>query len=283
MALDIDAYMQRIAYRGQREPTLDVLRALHELHPRAIPFEGLDPWLGRPVRLDLASLQDKLLTQRRGGYCYEHNALFRAVLERIGFSVTGLAARVLYMEPPGGGRHPRTHMLLRVETRAGPYIADVGFGGLTLTAPLRLQPELEQSTPHEKSRLRQVGGEVGGEVVVEAAVGGVWRALYQFGSDIQIDADYEMASWYMSTHVRSPFTGRLMAARALPGRRLALADRRFTVHTLDGASEKRELIDVAEIKQVLQHEFGIGLPDDPRLDTKLAGLFDTRGSMSPVG
>src|SRR5688572_5787925 len=97
--LDLDAYFERIGHRGPRPATLDTLAAIHALHPAAIPFENLDPFLGRPVRLDLPSLERKLVDERRGGYCFEHNLLLAAVLRRLGFAVTGLAARVLWNQP----------------------------------------------------------------------------------------------------------------------------------------------------------------------------------------
>src|SRR5215813_4134219 len=100
-ALDLDAYFGLIGYSGSRAPTLETLRGIHLRHALTIPFENLDPFLRRPVRLDLASLQNKLLRDRRGGYCFEHNVLFKAALDALGFQVTGLAARVLWNLPEG--------------------------------------------------------------------------------------------------------------------------------------------------------------------------------------
>ena len=268
MPLDLDAYLARIGYTGPRAPTLSVLAALHELHPRAIAFDSLDPWLGRPVALDLATLQAKLVTGGRGGYCYEHNTLLWHALEALGFPVQGLSARVLYSTPPGGGRHPRNHMLMQVGTAEGPYIADVGFGGLTLTGPLRLEADVIQATPHERVRLTRAGG----DWVLEAQAGEVWRAMYQFGLEEHIGPDYEVANYYMSTHPRSPFVVRPVAARPMPGRRLALADTALSVHHTGGRSEKRTLTSAAELRRVLTEDFGIALPDDPRLQARLAAL-----------
>src|SRR5215472_1033665 len=94
--LDLDSYFRRIGFDGEAKPEFATLAAIHALHAAAIPFEGIDPLIGRPVRLDLASLQAKLVASRRGGYCFEHNVLFKAVLEAIGFDVTGLAGRVAW-------------------------------------------------------------------------------------------------------------------------------------------------------------------------------------------
>lgn len=270
MPIDLDAYLKRIGYDGPREPTLGVLRQLHERHPQAIAFDSLDPWLGRTVALDLRTLEAKLVAGRRGGYCYEHNTLIWSALAALGFEVQGLSARVLYSTPPGGGRHPRNHMLMKVETPDGPHIADVGFGGLTLTGPLRLEADVIQQTPHERVRLSRAGA----DWVLEAETGDTWRAMYQFGLEEHIAPDYEVANYYMSTHPRSPFVVRLVAARALPGRRLALANNQMSVHHVNGPTEKRTIESVAGLERVLIEAFGIALPDDERLAAKMRGIIE---------
>src|SRR5690606_27313058 len=173
--VDLDAYFARIHYSGDRTPTLDTLTRIHSLHAKHIPFENLNPLLRIPVRLDLSSLSEKMLTQRRGGYCFEHNLLLKAVLESLGYSVKGLAARVLWGHPldfiPA-----RSHMLLMVEIESERYIADVGFGGMTLTKPLLLVKDVPQETTHERFRL--VDHE--DEYRLEAEIRGEWKALYRF-------------------------------------------------------------------------------------------------------
>lgn len=125
--IDLDAYLARIGYDGERAPTVAALRALVAAHTTSIPFENLEAVLGRPVPLDVASLQDKLVRRRRGGYCYENVGLFAAALERFGFGVTGLSGRVTM---GSGGLRPATHALLRVTTDDDDrvWIVDVGFG-----------------------------------------------------------------------------------------------------------------------------------------------------------
>src|SRR5579862_8685786 len=150
-APDLEAYCRRIGYAGPRTATFDTLAALHRLHPQAIPFENLDTLLKRPVALGAAAFERKMMSGGRGGWCFEHNLLLGGVLEALGFGVTGYAARVLWGVPEGVTR-ARTHMLLGVDCDQ-PYIADVGFGGLTLTGPLRLVADVEQATPHETFRL----------------------------------------------------------------------------------------------------------------------------------
>src|SRR5262245_60251703 len=119
---DLSAYFERIGFDGPASPRLETLCAIHRLHPQAIAFENLNPLLHWPVPLDSLSLQQKLVKQRRGGYCYEHNLLLQHALERIGFKVTGLAARVLWNHPEDAIR-PRTHMLLQVDIEDEIWIA----------------------------------------------------------------------------------------------------------------------------------------------------------------
>ena len=261
--IDLDAYCVRIGYRGPRRPTLDVLRALHALHPAAIPFENLDTLLGRRVHLDLASVQRKLIAAGRGGYCYEQNGLFARVLQELGFRVTGLAARVIYGHPPE--RIRRSHMLLKVDLAEGPFIADVGFGGRALSAPLRLDTDAAQGTPHGEFRIVKQGDVYEEETLID----GEWRTIYRFSLEEQSAQDYEMANWYIGTHPESEFRVRLMAARLPEGRRLGLLNNQFSIHQ-GGKTERRLLGSAQEIAEVLESEFAIALPEPS--DELLAAL-----------
>lgn len=266
--IDLDAYFRRIGYDGGRAPTLETLRALHARHTEAIPFENLNPFLGWPVLLDLPSIERKLVGEGRGGYCFEQNSLFRAGLEALGFATTGLAARVIWNEPEGAIT-PRSHMLLRVEVGGSPYVADVGFGGQTLTGPLRLEPWAEQATPHEPYRLMPAGD----EFVMEARIRGGWRPLYRFDLKEQPRADYEVSNWYLSHHPESHFVTSLIAARQAPGHRYTLRDRELAVHRLGGGTERRTLADVRELREALEGVFRIGLPDSPELEAALGRVI----------
>lgn len=253
---DVDAYLDRIGYDGPRAASLDVLRALHALHPQAIPFENLDPFLGRPVTLDAAALEEKLVRSGRGGYCYEHNLLLMHALSALGFSVGGLAARVLWGRPEDA-LTPRSHMLLRVELDGRNWLADVGFGGLTQTAPLLLEPGLVQETAHEPFRILENDG----YFRVQADVGGEWRTLYRFDLSDHHEVDYAVTSYYLSTSPASHFVTGLVAARALPDRRHALSGNRLSVHHLGGPTERREIATAGELADTLERAFGIALPD----------------------
>src|SRR5690554_1562177 len=263
-SVDLVAYAERLGYTGALEPSLETLRALHRLHPTAIPFENLTTLLDESPRLDVPSLETKLVRSGRGGYCFEHNRLFAAVLEALGFRVVGLAARVLWERDPSA-LPPRTHMLLTVDVDGSRYVADVGFGGLTLTAPLRLVVDEEQDTPHETYRIRRQGA----GFVIEARLGDAWRALYWFDETPYHEIDFEVLNHFVATYPGSPFRSMLYCARALPDRRLALRNGRFTVRDIEGRPTARTLTDVDALRRVLAEDFAIDLPDDPALDDVL--------------
>lgn len=256
ISFDIDAYFARIGYTGLRDASLETLESLHLLHPQAIPFENLDPFLGHPVRLDLASLQEKIVARGRGGYCFEHNLIFMHVLKALGFAVSGLAARVLWGQPDDAIT-ARSHMLLRVELDGRTYIADVGFGGLTLTAPLLLRPGLEQKTPHETFRMVETGD----HFRLQANVGGDWRTVYRFDMQQNYEVDYSVSNHFLSTHPTSHFLSSVIAARALPGRRYALRNNRLSTHHLGGRTEQMEIATAAELADVLEGPLEIAIPD----------------------
>ncbi len=254
----LDAYLARIGYAGPREPTLAVLRELHRLHPQAIPFENLTPLMGGMVSLAPEDILAKLVAGGRGGYCYEQNGLFQTALEALGFNVTGLAARVRWGAPDDAPLRPRTHMLLRVELPEGPYLADVGFGGLVLTTPLRFEPHRAQDTPHERFRLAPLED---GFLELQAEIGDGWRALYRFDLTPHIAADYEPLNWFSGSHPASPFTFTLSVARTLPEGRLTLGNRRFVRRQAGQAPAERMIDSFEELTAVLSGDFGIRLPD----------------------
>ena len=264
MNLDLDAYFARIGYSGPTDTSLATLRALHLAHPQAIPFENIDALMGISVGLDIASLQDKIFRQGRGGYCFEHNLLFMHALEALGFAVGGLAARVLWGQPDDAVT-ARSHMLLRIDLGGRAYIADVGFGGLTLTAPLLLEPGLEQQTPHEAFRIAGSAD----DFRLQANIGKDWRTLYRFDLSQAYEVDYRVASHFLSTHPSSHFLSTLVAARALPDRRYALRNNRLSVHHAGGRTEQREIASATELAGVLENQLAILIPDRAAFEAKL--------------
>ena len=261
----IDAYFERIGFSGSIAPTLSTLEQLHLLHPAAIPFENLTPLLRLPVRLELRNLEQKLLFERRGGYCIEHNLLFKAMLEDLGFPVQAHGARVLWGHPEGEER-PVSHLVLTVDVGGVSYLADTGFGGLTLTAPLRLRADREQPTPHETFRL--LGGEP--EWRLEVQIGEEWRVLYSFElEELTLD---ELTDINDRMSVDSRFRDNLIAARSEKGRRHALHNLSYRLHVAGEETETRTLSGVEEIKEVLAGPLGIVLPPAEKLDPALEEL-----------
>jgi N-hydroxyarylamine O-acetyltransferase len=254
--VDLSAYFSRIGYSGPSTPTLAVLRAIHALHPASIPFENIDVLLKTPIRLDAASLHAKMIQKQRGGYCFEQNTYFQKILEATGFSVRSIAARVLWHAPPGVVP-PRNHMALVVHMNDGEYLADVGYGRLTLNAPLRIEPHVEQHTVNAVYRLLPVGP----EYQVQIKLVGEWVSLYQLSMQEQVPADWEVANYYTSTNPNSQFTTNLLVARTVGDRRYGLLNNMLRIHRIDGSADLRVLETPAELEQVLRHDFNIALPE----------------------
>jgi N-hydroxyarylamine O-acetyltransferase len=256
---DLDAYLERIGYAGPRVSTLATLQAIHALQPASIPFEGLDPFLQRPVPLDLASLQAKLVGQRRGGYCFELNMIMAAALEALGFSVTYLAGRVRWMAPPERPHSPRTHTLLRADLEEGAYLVDVGFGGHLLASPIRLERNVEQSTP--ASVVRLIG--TGETYMLQALLPKGWQDMYLFTLEPQHAIDYEVANWFTSTNPGSRFRAALLVERLTPERRISLLNTKVTERRPGTAASERFLTNAGELADVFDKDFGVTLPVDP--------------------
>ena len=257
--IDLDAYFARIGYSGPRAPTLDTLKALHFAHATAIPFENLDVLAKRPILLDPPVLQKKLVAQKRGGYCFEVNGLFAAVLRQLGFNVMTLIGRVRWKTPDTIDTGP-SHMLSLVDLPEGRFLADIGFGGLTMTGPIRLETDSEQQTPHEPRRLLADGD----GYMLQAKLGEEWGNVYRFTLDPQTRADYEIANWYTSTHPQSIFVQFLIVARPLADRRITLFNCNLTIRHLDGRVENRCLDSAADIAAALAEHFDLPLSEDDR-------------------
>lgn len=255
----LGSYQARIGHAGPLRPDLATLRALHAIHPDAIPFENLDVLTGRGIDLAPAAVDAKLIGRRRGGYCFEQNGLFRRVLQEIGFTVTGLAARVRWNAQPGARTPARTHMVLRIALDGEDWLADVGFGTCALTVPLRMATEEPQSTGHDLYRLIPCGS----DLLMQVRRDGAWLPVYEIGPEPQLDADYEAANWYTSTHPESHFRHGIRVARTAADCRYTLLDGRFGVRRPDGGTQRTQL-DADGIERVLGEVFGLRVEPDWR-------------------
>lgn len=255
--LDLDAYLRRIGHRGQLTATGQTLTSLHRAHIGAIPFENLDIVLGSGVSVDLSSVQAKLVGRCRGGYCYEHGVLFAAVLERLGYIVDRLLARI------GADKQrprPRSHMTLHVQADGQQWLADVGFGA-GLLEPL----------PWGDTGPRQQGGWTYQLVPdgldhwqLHELTGDDWTALYSFAAEPQHAADVEVANYFTSTHPSSPFTGQLIVMRKDGDMCRRLVGRQLTITRADGSTHEQQLTN-AEVTDALHHDFELPLtPQEAR-------------------
>lgn len=255
--LDLDSYFQRIGYQGSTEPTAETLRALHLAHVLTFPFENLNSWNKRPVPLGLPDLEDKFVRRQRGGYCFEGNTLFAAMLRQLGYQVTPLIARVRWMQPPEV-ETPRTHMLLRVDLGGTAWIADVGFGAVGQTVPLKLEADVVQPTPHEPRRYRMDGGIVTQQIQIGPDR---WEDVYRFDLHEAVPMDFEVANWFVSTHPESLFRQTLFVTLPRKDHRLILVFGEFTRRYPDGRVEKRPIADDDDLRDLLTREFGLPAAD----------------------
>ncbi|MDX1803484.1 MAG: arylamine N-acetyltransferase [Alcanivorax sp.] len=253
MSQTLSAYLQRIGFSGQPHPDLATLAQLQRCHLETLAFENLNPFLGLAVPLDTPALSDKLVRAGRGGYCFEHNLFFQAMLEQIGYRVRGVTGRVYWNQPPGF-QPPRSHMLLLVTLDDDDYLVDVGFGGLTPTAPLRFAERSGQATTLERFRVQQHDDYFS----LQVALHDDWQLLYRFDLTEQWPVDYEMANWYVACHPASKFVNNLIAVRAAPDHRHTLLNRRLTRRFADGRSESQTLND-RQLLTALDDTFGINL------------------------
>jgi N-hydroxyarylamine O-acetyltransferase len=262
-------YLQRLGYDSPPPPTLQTLRDLQLRHVCTFAFESLSTLLRLPVPIDLPSVEQKVLFDGRGGYCYELNQMFLALLQALGFDARGITGRVVMGGPPDA-RTARTHRLSLVTLDGVRYITDVGFGGMVPSSPLQLDTQAVQATAHEPYRLTL--NEQEGSYTLWAEVAGEWRGLYVFDLQVQADIDYEIGNWYVSTHPGSPFLGQLKVARLAAGERHTLNNAHYAIHYLDRPSDKRVIQSTDELLDVLGTTFGIRVPVHPQLDSTLDGL-----------
>jgi N-hydroxyarylamine O-acetyltransferase len=263
-------YLQRLGFDAPPAPTLETLRQLQLRHTGAFPFENLTTLLGQPVLIDLPSIEQKVLHDGRGGYCYELNNLFLALLQTLGFEARGITGRVV-MGQPESAWTARTHRLSLVTLDGVRYITDVGFGGMVPTAPLMLDSEAEQPTPHESYCIEPHAD----GYTLRANVGGEWRAMYIFDLQRQEDIDYTLGNWYVSTHPESSFVKQLMVARTGEGWRRTLNNGSFAIHHMGRDSERRQVADAQELIGLLESEFAIRVPAQEALMRVFERLIET--------
>jgi N-hydroxyarylamine O-acetyltransferase len=250
----LDRYLARIGWSGAREPTLDTLAGVLRSHMRTIPFENLDVLLGRGVAIDLASVQEKLVGARRGGYCFEHGTIVQAALTLLGFAPMVHTARVIMLRPRDEA--PLTHMVLTVPLDGRRFVVDPGFGG---HAPLVPVPVIEGDDAVDgNDRHRMVRRD--DEWVLEAVIDDSYVPLWTSSLTPAEPVDFVMANHFVSTFPLSPFVTNLMLRAFSPRGRVSMMNRDLTLR--DGSRvEKSVLSDRAALRSVLRGDFGFDLPE----------------------
>ena len=294
--LNLSAYLDRIGYSGSTDPSAETLRAIHRAHMLAVPFENLDIHLGRPIVCDEARFLHKVVQERRGGFCYELNGAFAALLRALGFDVTLLSARVVGSD---GSESPEfDHLTLRVDLpgvrpegshsdapRFGPsWLADVGFGDGFLE-PLRIAPNLEQRQIGRVYRLHEVEGvfhlevatgdqggadgkvkiddevKAGDELKADDNVSSAdkWKRQYSFTLQPRQLSEFAAMCRYHQTSPESHFTRQRICTRATPEGRVTLSDWKL-IETRNGEREERELAGEQQWRATLRELFRVDLP-----------------------
>ena len=257
-SINLDAYQERIHWSGATSPTFETLAGLLGAHMRHIPFENLDVLLGRGVRLDLASVQDKLVRARRGGYCFEHGTLFAAVLEKLRFEPVRHTARVVIVVPRT--ESPRTHMILTLTLGKRTFVLDPGFGTLAPRVPVPLEEGVEVGMDHEKHWMTREGNFWTLRTRADDKVVDCW--VSPFDRDNLID--FELGNHYTSTHPGSTFVNRIMLRALTDDGRVGVMNRDVTIRR-KGERESIQLADRKALRALLARHFGFDLPEIEQL------------------
>lgn len=249
--MDTKAYLGRIDFSGSLSPALETLRALQLAHLRAVPFENLSIHAGQPIVLEEGALFDKIVVRGRGGFCYELNGLFAALLRAVGFEVASLSAGVWAGE--GGFGPPFDHMTLLVSLHER-WLVDVGFGDSFLE-PLRLDAPGEQAQGERAYRIEAAGDQ---RVLWQRERDGDWQPQYRFDLQAYELADFDDRCRYHQTSPQSSFTRGRVCTRATSDGRVALSERRLII-TRNGVRTERAVADEAAFQAALRTHFGISM------------------------
>ncbi len=263
--LDIDSYLARIGYDGPvgAPPTLETLGRIQMCHACSIPFENIDVLLGKQIKLEMADVQQKLIVDKRGGYCFEQNGLMLSVLETLEYEVVGLSGRVRV------GRErdftpPRTHLFAKVMLDGVPWLVDVGVGGMTPTRPLRMDIDEPQETLHDTRRIIQ-GEDSNGLArwFHQVLIGDDWQDVCEFSGEWMPEMDRGIGNWWTSTNPESKFRQNIMGAMAIAdGSRHSLSTNQYVRRSAGVVLEKIDIATSEQMIRVLADRFGIELPAD---------------------
>ena len=251
--LDLDAYLARILYAGPRTPTYETLAGILAAHVASIPFESFDVLLGRPIRLDPEGLQAKIVTARRGGYCFEHASLMHAALEALGFGPIRHASRVLLFQP----RHEsaRQHMFLTVTIGGATFIIDPGFGPFASPLPIPIDGTPIPTGAPTHRLVRE-----GNDWLLYVTRDGEQIQGWTSTMEVEYPVDFEMMNHYIATHPASFFTHNILASAVTPAGRVNIMNQ--DVHVIgNGTAEASQLADRKALRLLVAEYFGFDLPE----------------------
>jgi N-hydroxyarylamine O-acetyltransferase len=254
VGFDLDAYCTRVNYTGSRKLSAATLKGLHFAHVHNVPFENLDIHLGKALSLNPAELFAKIVTRKRGGYCYEVNSFFAMILRTFGFQVQCLLARVLY---GFSDLRPRSHQLLLVTVDNESWIADVGFGSCCLREPMRLTPGVVSEQGPDSFRLRS---ETAHTYILEAMLAGRWQDLYEFTLEPFDLVDFEPFNYWNSTSSEVRWTKQKVCSLPTPEGRIVAVDWEFKIHSADLTQTVRAMSD-EEYRRMLSQYFRLEIAD----------------------
>lgn len=253
--MEINAYLERINYTGSVKADTQTLYGLHLAHMLAVPFENLDIGLKRPIHIDEQSIWDKIIVNKRGGFCYELNGLFAWLLKQIGFDVTYLNARVYNQEGRPGIDFDHLALLVQASGETDHWLADVGFGD-SFNEPLHFEIGVEQIQGLRAYKLEQSPE---GFIVCQRNYDGSWERQYFFDlMPHKFPDEYETTCLYHQTSPKSGFTRSSIISRATPDGRVSLEDGRLII-TKNGKRTERPLNSQNEYNALLMEYFGIVL------------------------
>lgn len=250
MSLNIKAYLERLNYQGSLAPTAETLRGLHVAHLVAVPFENLSIHAGEPIVLEDGPLFTKIVERRRGGFCYEANGLFAALLRRLGFDVVMLSAGVANAE--GGFGPDFDHMALMVSTDRR-WLVDVGFGD-SFIEPLLLD---DRGAQVQGARAYRILHDDARLILTRRDPGEEWKAQYRFSLQSREYADYAAMCRHHQTSPLSHFTRARICSRATEEGRITLSEMRLITTSREGGRQERILTGQAEYTDTLREHFGI--------------------------
>jgi N-hydroxyarylamine O-acetyltransferase len=262
MSFDLSAYLRRIGWSGGTDPTLDTLRGLVLALTGAIPFENFDVLLGRPIRLDIDSVQEKLVERKRGGYCFEHVTLFATALEHLGFAHMRHTARVVLFAPPTAA--PRAHAILKVRVGSRTYLADPGIGAFVPRVPVPLLNEPAQVPAEAIDGIGHTMQRDGRYTVLRIHTPEGVRNGWVTTFDADNLVDFEVGNHFTSTHPRSPFVNNVMLQAITKDGRVTAMNRDVKIWR-NGTAREARIETRAELRRLVGDHFGFDLPEIERL------------------